>query len=123
MKVRFYRNKVNNDVTMSLLGKADENLVELFPATNEGPKEKHVPVFQRDGNTLHVEVGSILHPMTDAHYIDFICVVTNKKADLKHLDRTGKPVADFELTDDEKVDTIYAYCNLHGLWANFVNER
>jgi len=123
MQVKFYRNKTNEDVTMSLLERSDDNLVELLPNTSDGAKEKHVPVFKREGNVLHVEVGSVLHPMTDAHYIDFICVVTNKKADLKHLERTGKPAADFDLAEDEKIIAIYEYCNLHGLWANKVNEK
>lgn len=116
MDVKFYKNKETGEVTMSLLGKNDENEVELVANSVDTAKEKHVPVVKKDGNTLHVEVGSTLHPMTEPHYIDFICVVTNKKADLKRLDLARLPEADFELTAGENVEAVYAYCNLHGLW-------
>ena len=29
-----------------------------------------------------------------------------------------EPIADFWLSDGEKLEEVYAYCNLHGLWKN-----
>ena len=39
--------------------------------TTDAATEKHVPVCTRDGNALHVVVGSVAHPMLDAlHPVD-----------------------------------------------------
>lgn len=117
MEVRFYKNKDTKEVVLSLEKIDDENMVELKANDTDAALEKHVPVVEVNGTHVHAVVGSTLHPMTEAHYIDFIALVTDKKAELKRLVHTGKPEADFELADDEKVVAVYEFCNLHGLWV------
>ena len=73
--------------------------------TTDGAKEKHVPVVEKIEGGYRVTVGSVEHPMTDAHYIQWIELVTPTQ---------DKPVAEFK-TDATEVEAR-EYCNLHGLW-------
>ena len=93
-----------------------QNMTELIPGTSDGAAEKHVPVYTVDGNKVTVTVGSVEHPMLEAHYIEWIVVETAKGAQRKNLNPGDEPVAEYELTDDDSVVAVYAYCNLHGLW-------
>lgn len=118
MKVNFYKNKKNNDIYFSLLDINPDDDNELIIANStEAATEKHIPVIKIDGSHVVVEVGSTLHPMTEAHHISFIALVTDQKVELKKLEHTGEPKAEFTLVTDEKVLEAYAYCNLHGLWV------
>lgn len=78
--------------------------------------EKHVPVAVRNGNILEVTVGSVMHPMADDHYIEWIAVQTNQGNQMKALKPGMEPKAVFALSDGEEVTEVYAYCNLHSLW-------
>ena len=82
--------------------------------TSDGATEKHVPVVEKNG-TVKVTVGSVLHPMTEAHYIQWIEVVTASKVLRKYLRPGEEPVAVFNV--DEPVLKVREYCNLHGLWS------
>lgn len=77
--------------------------------------EKHVPAFQRDGSTLSVQVGSEIHPMTAAHYIQYILIHQGDQVQYVTLSPDQEPKATFSIDPDQPV-TIYEYCNLHGLW-------
>ena len=50
------------------------------------------------------------------HYIEWILLETNRGYNLVNLKPGEKPEVKFNITDDEKVERAYAYCNLHGLW-------
>lgn len=93
-----------------------EKMEELKAGTVDAAVEKHVPVVTREGNLVKVSVGSVEHPMVEAHYIPFIWVETTKGNQMKSLKADEKPEAAFALTDGEEVVGVYAYCNLHGLW-------
>lgn len=93
-----------------------QKMKELIPGTSDGAVEKHVPVFTVEGNKVTVSVGSVEHPMVDAHYIEWIALETAKGAQRKVLKPGDKPCVEFALTDDDSVVAVYAYCNLHGLW-------
>lgn len=84
--------------------------------TNDGAKEKHVPVVERIEGGYKVSVGSVEHPMTDAHYIQWIEISHDGETHRKYLTPEDKPEATFK-TDAEKV-TAREYCNLHGLWKS-----
>lgn len=88
---------------------------ELKPNTTDAAQEKHVPVVSVSGNVVRVEVGSVAHPMTEEHLIEWICLETDRGAQRKSLAAGGAPVVEFAL-QDEKPIAVYAYCNLHGLW-------
>ena len=89
---------------------------ELVPGTTDGATEKHVPVYTLEGNTVRVKVGSVEHPMTDAHHIEWIAIETENGNQRKELKPGDKPEATFALVPRDKVKSVYEYCNLHGLW-------
>lgn len=88
----------------------------MVPQTAEMALEKHVPVLEKIEGGYRVIVGSEPHPMTDAHYIEWIALTTNKHTHFQFLEPNQEPVAEF-LIDEEPV-FLYEYCNLHGLWNN-----
>lgn len=93
-----------------------QRMKALEPNTVEASHEKHLPVVTADGNSVRVVVGSDLHPMTDAHSIQWVYLETDKGGQRKDLSPTAAPEVTFALADDEKPLAVYAYCNLHGLW-------
>ena len=78
----------------------------LAPGTTEASGEKHFPVYTRDGDTIHVSVGSVEHPMTDEHYIEWICLETEHIIQYAHLKPTDKPRAKFALCKGDEVRAI-----------------
>lgn len=93
-----------------------EQMQELIPGTTDAAVEKHIPVYEVNGSAVFVTVGSTAHPMLPEHFITWICLQTNKGFQLKYLNPGEEPKASFMLGDGEKVEAIYEYCNLHGLW-------
>ena len=72
-----------------------EEMQELIPGTTEASGEKHIPVYEVEGNTVHVTVGSVEHPMTEEHYIEWVCLETEHGIQYAHLDPDDKPKAKF----------------------------
>ena len=93
-----------------------EKMMELVPGKVDASLEKHVPVVEVKEGVVEVMVGSVAHPMTEEHLIEWIVVETDKGVYRKNLKAGDAPMARFMLLDDEKVVNVYAYCNLHGLW-------
>ncbi len=95
-----------------------DDLIELKANTTDAAVEKHVPVVQKNGNTVEVNVGSVQHPMEEKHFIEWIAIETKNASQLKYLKPADAPKAVFALTDGDELVRAYAYCNLHGLWAD-----
>lgn len=93
-----------------------EQMVELIPGESDGAKEKHVPVYVKDGNKVIVTVGETQHPMVEEHYIEWISIQTKFGNQRKALNPGDEPKACFALCDGDEIEAVYAYCNLHGLW-------
>ena len=93
-----------------------EGWEELVPNTTDASGEKHVPVVEKEGNAVTVKVGSVEHPMLEAHYIVWILLETDRGYQKKSLSPGEKPAARFALTEGETALAAYEYCNLHGLW-------
>lgn len=89
---------------------------ELVPGTTDGATEKHVPVYKVENDTVTVSVGSIEHPMTAEHHIEWIAIETENGNQRKELKPGDKPEAVFALVPYDTVKHVYEYCNLHGLW-------
>ena len=89
---------------------------EIIPGTVEASKEKHIPVYKKEGNKVTVTVGSVIHPMEEAHYIEWISIQTKQGNQRKVLNPGQEPVVCFCLCEGDEVEAVYAYCNLHGLW-------
>ena len=86
----------------------------LDEKTADSSTEKHVPVMEETDHGVKVKVGSVPHPMEDAHHIEWIEVIAGGKAYREFLKPGGAPEATFCL--DAKIDTLREYCNVHGLW-------
>jgi superoxide reductase len=82
--------------------------------TVDAAKEKHVPVIEVTPAGIKVKVGSVAHPMEQAHYIEWIEVIADGRAYRKFLNPGEAPEATFEIKADKI--TAREYCNLHGLW-------
>jgi len=88
---------------------------ELIPNSVEAATEKHLPVISVSGDTVQVDVGSVPHPMLEAHSIQWIYLETQRGGQRKNLAPGEEPKAVFSVQGDEAV-AAFAYCNLHGLW-------
>lgn len=104
----------SSGVTMTCCGKPMELLVAN---DSDGASEKHVPVYDVDNCKVYTQVGSVAHPMSEEHHIDWIELVTTKGIQRKKIYPKDKPTAWFCIKKDEEPLAIYAYCNLHGLWV------
>ena len=88
----------------------------LSENTTDAATEKHVPVIEKVDSGYKVAVGSVAHPMTDEHFIEWIELIADSKVYRQHLTPADKPEAFFPV-DAAKV-TAREYCNLHGLWRS-----
>jgi superoxide reductase len=88
----------------------------LSPNTSDGAGEKHVPVIERNGNSVTVKVGAVTHPSVAEHYIMLIYLQTKKGVQFKNLVAWDVPEAKFNVEYDDAIVAAYEYCNLHGLW-------
>ena len=95
-----------------------QKMSEIVPGTTDAAVEKHVPVVEVKDGFVCVTVGSVAHPMLPEHYIEWIAVCTDKGNQRKKLNSGDEPKACFAICEDEKVEAVYAYCNLHSLWKN-----
>ena len=94
-----------------------EEMGRITENTVDAATEKHVPVASRKGNKVHIAIGSVAHPMIEAHYIQWIILETQKGVQIKYLHPNEQPEADFCIAEDDTPLKAYEYCNLHGLWT------
>ena len=87
----------------------------LVAGAKDAAAEKHVPDVTREGNVLRVRVGSVEHPMVPEHYIEWIALEAEGRLEVHYLQPGMKPATFF--AGGSKTGTVYAYCNLHGLWS------
>jgi len=87
----------------------------LEEKTQDEGKEKHLPVVEEQPQGIKVKVGSIPHPMEEAHYIQWIEVITQSGSFKKFLSPGKMPEAEFPVGKQE-VLAVREYCNIHGLW-------
>lgn len=92
-----------------------EPMEELQPNTVEASTEKHIPVVNVEECTVHTKIGSLPHPMTEEHHIEFIYLQTQKGGQKKCLEIGAEAQASFAVVEDKALE-VFAYCNLHGLW-------
>ena len=82
--------------------------------TTDAAQEKHVPVVEKVDGGVRVRVGSVLHPMQDDHYIQWIEVIADGKCYRQFLNPGDEPAAVFPIEAEHVV--AREICNLHGLW-------
>lgn len=122
--LKIYKCPKCGNVFTKLIDKCDgisccgsNDVIELKANSVDAAREKHVPVVTIEGNTVKAVVGSVIHPMTEEHYIAFIALETSKGVKINTLKASDEPKTVFTLMDGEKPLAVYEHCNLHGLWV------
>lgn len=103
----------DSGVTPTCCGEEMERVVAHI---SDSGAEKHLPEICHEGSRILVSVGSIPHPMTDSHYIEWVLLQTNLGTYTRRLQPDTIPEACFRIRSDEHPVRAYALCNLHGLW-------
>ena len=93
-----------------------QKMTPLVPNTKEAATEKHIPLWKVDGNKVIVNVGAVAHPMLEEHFIEWVSLQTKNVNQRKPLNPNDKPEVCFYISENDEVEAVYAYCNLHGLW-------
>lgn len=123
-KTIFYQTRESNDILLNMNGGSpniSNDLIRLNVNDTDASTEKHLPILEFNQNQLHVKVGSTLHPMTPEHYIKWIYLQTRSGGSFITLTPEDVPEAVFT-TKENEILYVYAYCNIHGLWAVGYNE-
>jgi len=92
----------------------NQPMKKMTENTVDAAKEKHVPVIEKTDGGYKVKIGSVPHPMTEEHYIEWIELTADGKSYKQYLSPGQEPEAVF-CVQAEKVGAR-EYCNLHGLW-------
>lgn len=108
----------NSGIPVMCCGKPME---EIIPSTTDAAAEKHIPVYTIENNKVIVKIGSVEHPMTEDHYIEWVSIQTKFGNQRKALKPNTPPTVCFALCENDEVEVVYAYCNLHSLWKNANN--
>jgi superoxide reductase len=119
-RLEVYKCDICGNITEVLHGAAGplsccgQEMKLLSENTTDAAVEKHVPVITKSGDGVMVTVGSVAHPMVDAHYIEWIELVADDISYTAFLKPGDKPQAFFPV----KAEKVIAreYCNMHGLW-------
>lgn len=82
--------------------------------TTDAAMEKHVPALMKKENGWQVNIGSVDHPMSAEHFIEWIELLVGDIVYRENLQPGDKPAAFFPVTAGAVA--ARAYCNLHGLW-------
>jgi len=82
--------------------------------TVDAAQEKHVPVIAKTEKGYKVKIGSVPHPMEEAHFIEWIELIADGKSYRQFLKPGDAPEAEFCV--EASVVQAREYCNLHGLW-------
>lgn len=122
MEVKFYRCKHCGQIiviikrTGAKVVCCGEPMEEIVPGSVDAAQEKHVPVYTVKDGIVEVRIGSVDHPMLEAHYIEWVSLQTKQGIQHKNLKPADAPKVSFSLCEGDEVVAVYAYCNLHGLW-------
>ena len=111
---KFYYDQKNSSILTLMSGK-ESSLEPITANSKEAAVEKHIPVVEEGKEGVTIQIGSVLHPMTEEHYIEWIFVEL-KNGTLKiNLNPGEEPKVTIPYHKEE-ILSVYSYCNLHGLW-------
>jgi len=91
-----------------------KEMTEVVPNSVDAVVEKHVPTYEVKDGKVFVKVN---HVMEEEHYIEWICMVNDKKECIKYFKHGETCETHFKYIPDS---ILYAYCNKHGLWKKHV---
>ena len=118
MSLKFYQCAKCKKVIISREALALDGWNEVIVGSVDAAQEKHVPVVTKKCKQVKVDGGSVAHPMTEEHLIEGVALETEQGYQVKYLSANAAPVCSVSLADGDALVRVYAYCNLHGLWAN-----
>jgi len=117
---KIYKNQEANNIFLELFStEANGDVIKLEEVkanTTDAAQEKHVPVVSVKGKIVEVVIGSVEHPMLEAHYITGIYIDTKAGGQFKRLAPGEAPKATFVLGEEDEFISAYEHCNLHGIW-------
>lgn len=101
------------EILLNKESKLDLNLLEI----NEEKEEVkgHSIKIREAGRFISIKFINE-HIMIDTHYIKFIIIETNLGMYIRYFKIGDKLEFDFVLAINEKINNIYSYCNVHGLF-------
>lgn len=105
----------NSSIPVVCCGKPME---ELEANTVDASAEKHVPIVDKFSTSVMVTVGEALHPMIEAHYIEWIALQSATGFQIHYLKPGEPPCYEFQMQETARPIAVFAYCNLHGLWKS-----
>lgn len=101
-----------------------ENMELLKEKEEDEGLEKHVPIIEQSEGVVKVRVGSVPHPMTSEHHIEWVEMIDEAPDDqegskvfLEYLHPGDDPEVKFCCIPSENIK-VRAYCNVHGLWKS-----
>ena len=100
--IKFYKCSICQNIIEVIEGNIEnitcccKQLEEIKDNTCDASKEKHVPVYTKEGDNIIVEVGETLHPMDSDHYIMWIAQVEDDKITRITLQPNQKPQCTFK---------------------------
>lgn len=83
--------------------------------SSDGAGEKHLPTVESINDGILVKVGSVPHPMTAEHHIEWIEVINGSYVNRCYLKPGDEPQAAFYVPLSPKL-IIRESCNIHGVW-------
>ncbi|HCO94619.1 MAG TPA: desulfoferrodoxin [Phycisphaerales bacterium] len=119
-KLQIYKCNMCGNIVEVLHGGAGELVccgkpMELLDEkTADATTEKHVPVIEKIEGGYKVKVGSVPHPMTEEHLIEWIELLADGKAYRQFLEPAAAPEAIFHIEGASV--SAREHCNVHGLW-------
>lgn len=122
VNVKIYKCSVCGRILISVDGVTqkpyccNKEMEELTPRNDDTLKDKHIPVVMYDKNKIIVKIGDKPHPFTDEHYIEWIILSTDKGLQIRYLKPFENPQVTFNIGEDEEIENVYSYCNIHALW-------
>lgn len=105
--------RVNKDCTCDDCGIicCNKKMEDIVENSVEASFEKHLPIYEKDGNDIVVKVN---HIMEKDHYIEWICCISENREEYVHfIPDNQNATARF---NDIHSGSLYSYCNKHGLW-------
>lgn len=122
-KLELYRCSICGNIIEVVISGAGElvccnqPMLLLNANTTDAANEKHVPFFVKKDDELEIRIGSVLHPMVEEHYIQFIEAISQdeKYVKRKYLHPGEEPIFKLKGLDIGSL-TAKEYCNIHGLW-------
>lgn len=80
-------------------------------------KKKSVLITEAPSVSVETKIGSVIHPMIEAHHLRFIdCYIDDKYVSRLLLTLHSHPAGGFEISTAGSNVCIVTSCNMHGYW-------